>query len=70
MSLGGGGGAGLERSGTLLSHGVGPVKNGKELNRILGKGEDGRKVVGGANGKTEEDVRLEAGRRKARVEIE
>ncbi|KAL7408936.1 hypothetical protein BDY24DRAFT_246377 [Mrakia frigida] len=66
MSLGGG----LERAGTLLSHGVGPIRNGKELNRILGKGEDGRKVVGGANGKGEEDVRLEAGRRKGRVEID
>lgn len=66
LSLGGG----LERQGTLLSHGVGPVRNGQELNRILGKGQDGRKVVGGANGKREEDVRLEAGRKKARVEIE
>lgn len=62
---------GLDRGGTLLTHGGSAEKNGRELKRLLGKGETGRKVTGGADGKKGVDeVRLEAGVRKARVEID
>lgn len=79
---GGAAGAGLGRAGTILSHNVPEAQNRRELTRILGKGETGRKVVGGADpptrprrksagGDVGELVRLEAGRRgKPRVEIE
>lgn len=64
---------GLERAGTLLSHGLGREQNARELKRILGQGgEDGHgRGLGTKEGKGKEgEVRLEAGKKKGRVEIE
>jgi hypothetical protein len=64
---------GLERAGTLLSHGLGREQNARELKRILGQGGEGGHGRGlkSKEGKGKEgEVRLEAGKKKGRVEIE
>jgi hypothetical protein len=63
-------GSGLNRSQTLLSHTASPQRSSHELSRLLAKSPSSRKLGGGADGRTEDDARLEAGRRKARVTLE
>lgn len=62
--------SGLNRSQTLLSHSASPLRSSQELSRLLAKSPSSRKLGGGADGRAEDDARLEAGRRKARVTIE
>lgn len=63
-------GTGLNRSQTLLSHSASPYRSSQELSRLLAKSPSSRKLGGGADGRAEDDARLEAGRRKARVTLE
>lgn len=63
-------GSGLNRSQTLLSHTASPQRSSHELSRLLAKSPSSRKLGGDADGRADDDARLEAGRRKARVTLE